>query len=159
MGKIILLRKLEKTLEKIHADGKSIVLVGGCFDVLHVGHIKFLKEAKTYGDFLFVLLESDEKVNNLKGPSRPYFSQKDRAEVLSSIACVDYIILLNPMAKDEDYNKLIQQIRPQVIAVTENDPIISKKKNQVQLVGGKLEIIPYLATFSTSQLAKLIGIE
>lgn len=159
MGKIIIPHELENTLEKIRADGKSIVLTGGCFDILHVGHIKFLKEAKKLGHFLFVLLESDEKVKKLKGQNRPYFPQEERAEVLSSISFVDYIILLPFFENDDSYNQLISKIKPSIVAVTAKDPIIDKKKNQVESSGGKICVIPYFKTFSSSRLAKLLGID
>lgn len=159
MGKIITLKKIKKIVDSIKNINQSIVLVGGCFDILHVGHIKFLKEAKRHGDYLLVILESDETVRILKGENRPNFPQKDRAEVLSSIKFVDSVVLLNPFGKDEDYNKLILQIKPDIIAVTENDPIMEKKKYQAEMVGGKLVEIPHIKTYSSSELARLIGIE
>lgn len=159
MGKIITLQSLENEIRAVKESDKNIALIGGCFDILHVGHIKFLKEAKKHGDYLLVLLESDETVRKLKGENRPNFPQKDRAEVLSSIKYVDSVVLLNPIGKDEDYNKLILQIRPDIIVVTENDPIMEKKKRQAKMVGGKLVVIPHIKTYSSSELAKLIGIE
>ncbi len=159
MAKIINTQLLEKVVQSVRKTDKSIVLVGGCFDILHVGHIKFLKEAKKHGDHLLVILESDETVKKLKGENRPNFPQNDRAEVLSSIKYVDSVVLLNPIGKDDEYNKLILQIRPDIIAVTENDPILEKKKRQVKLVGGKLAVIPFVKTYSSSKLAKLIGLD
>lgn len=159
MAKIINLEALEKEIASIKKARQSIVLVGGCFDILHIGHIKFLKEAKKNADFLFVLLESDETVNKLKGVNRPYFTQIDRAEVLSAIEFVDYVLLIPPIKEDTDYNKLISQINPDIIAVTENDPILEKKINQAKMVDGNIKIIPYLTTFSSSNLAKLLGVE
>ena len=159
MAKIINLEVLETEIESIKRAWQSIVLVGGCFDILHVGHIKFLKEAKKNGDYLLVLLESDKTVKKLKGGNRPNFQQKDRAEVLASIKYVDSVVLLDPIGKDEEYSKLIAQIRPDIIAITENDPIMEKKKNQAKMVGGKLVEIPHIKTYSSSQIAKLIGIE
>lgn len=159
MGKIIHLRKLTSIVTLIKRGKKSIVLVGGCFDILHIGHIKFLEEAKKVGDFLIVLLESDENVKKLKGKNRPLFSQKERAQVLSALSSIDHIVLLPPMGNDQDYNQVISQLKPDVIAVTENDPRLSKKKIQVEKIGGKIEIIPYVETFSSSKLAKLLGME
>lgn len=159
MAKIIKFSNLEKELGIIRQEKKSIVLIGGCFDILHVGHIRFLEEAKKEGDCLLVLLESDATVTRLKGSTRPHFSQNDRAEVLSSIKYVDYVILLPPMTADEEYVKLTVQIRPDIIAVTENDPLIAKKRHQAEMVGGKIAVIPYLKTHSSSKLAKLLGVE
>lgn len=159
MGKIITFNHLKKIVDFIKKKNQSIVLVGGCFDILHVGHIKFLKEAKKYGDYLLVLLESDEIVKRLKGKNRPHFNQKDRAEVLSSIKYVDYVFCIPPLKTDEEYNKLVSLISPDIIAVTINDPLFAKKKNQAKMVGGKIRIIPHVVTFSSSQLAKLLGLE
>lgn len=159
MAKIINLQVLKKEILSIKNAARMIVLVGGCFDILHVGHVKFLREAKASGSFLFLLLESDETVAKLKGKNRPYFPQKDRAEVLSSIKYVDYIVLMPPKKQDALYENLISQIKPNIIAVTENDPILEKKRNQAIMVGGKLKIIPYIKTFSSSEIAKLLGIE
>lgn len=159
MGKIISLQNLDEELEIIHHNNQSVVLIGGCFDILHIGHIKFLQEAKKKGDRLLVLLESDERVKKLKGTNRPHFPQEERAIVLASLSCVDFVILLSFLATDEDYDKLIGKIRPAIIAVTSNDPIFSKKKKQAEMVGSKIEVIPYIKTFSSSQLAKLLGID
>lgn len=159
MGNIINLQLLLKEIAKVKKSCRRIVLVGGCFDILHIGHIKFLKEAKKSADILFVMLESDETVKKLKGVNRPYFPQKDRAEVLSSIEYVDYVLLMPLIKEDTDYNKLISQINPDIIAATENDPILEKKKNQAKMVGGKIKIIPFVKTFSSSRLANLLGIE
>lgn len=158
MAKIVSLQEITSIINSFRKNN-SIVLAGGCFDILHIGHIIFLKEAKKMGNLLLVLLESDEKVRKLKGSNRPYFSQEDRAEVLASINAVDYVILLPLLDTDKDYNNLILQIKPKIIAVTTNDPLISKKKKQAKMVGGEIRIIPYLATLSSSKLAKLLGID
>lgn len=159
MAKIINIPGLTEEIALIKKTGRSIVLVGGCFDILHVGHIRFLKEAKKCGYFLFVLLESDETVTRLKGNNRPYFTQKDRAEVLSSIKYVDYVVLMTPLNSDEEYIRLSLLIHPEVIAVTANDPLLTKKQNQAEMVNGKIKTIPFLKTYSSSKLAKLLGID
>lgn len=159
MTKIITLESLQKEIAKVKKSRRRIVLVGGCFDILHIGHIKFLKEVKKSANLLFVMLESDETVNKIKGANRPYFPQKDRAEVLSSIEYVDYVLLMRPIIEDSDYDKLISRINPDIIAVTENDPILNKKKNQAKSVESKIKTIPYVKTFSSSNLAKLLGVE
>lgn len=159
MTKIINFQKIASLIDSIKSKRKSIVLVGGCFDILHIGHIKFLEEAKKVGAFLIVLLESDENVKKLKGKNRPLFSQKERAQVLSSLSSIDHIILLPPMGNDQDYNQVISQLKPDVIAVTENDPLLAKKRQLAEMVGGKIKIISYLKTFSSSKLAALLRLE
>ena len=135
------------------------ILVGGCFDFIHYGHIVFLREAKKLGDQLIVLLESDENVRKTKGESRPIHSQQQRKEMLESVTLVNEVIALPPMHSDQEYFNLVLKLKPQIIAVTEGDPILEKKRDQANRVGAKLIIIPKIHTPSTSQLAKLLGLE
>ncbi len=159
MGKTINLNDLNDELHALKDKKQSIVLVGGCFDILHIGHIRFLKEAKRHGDILFILLEHDGKVTNLKGRNRPFFNQSERAEMLSALTSTDLVLLLPYMKSDTEYFNLVNQIKPEIIAVTENDPLSEKKKNQSRETGSKLIIIPFVKTYSSSKLAKIIGIE
>lgn len=138
---------------------KNIVLVGGCFDLLHFGHIHFLKQAKSQGDWLMVALESDENVRRMKGDARPIHTQTQRKEMLESLSFVDEVIALPPMHDDRDYYELVRKIKPAVIAVTEGDTIKVKKMGQANEVGARLVEIPKIHTPSTSQLAKLLGLE
>src|SRR3989344_9513690 len=109
---------------------RKLVLAGGVFDLLHYGHIKFLKEAKNCGDILIIALESDANVQRRKGKDRPIHNQQIRAEILSELICVDYVILLNEMNSDKDYFDLVKAIKPDVIAVTKNDPQLDNKRKQ-----------------------------
>jgi rfaE bifunctional protein nucleotidyltransferase chain/domain len=157
MTKIIDLEKLKESLPR---EGKGrIVLTGGCFDILHIGHVRFLSQAKRMGDCLVLLLESDAKVKKLKGQNRPIFVQKERAEMLAGLVCVDWVVLLPMMVEDGDYLSLMKTIKPDVIAVTENDPHIEKKRDQAKKIGAELKIIPVTATHSTSKLVKMLGID
>jgi len=138
---------------------KKIVLTGGCFDLLHYGHISFLKEAKKLGNYLIVLLESDENVKILKGEGRPFHTQAQRKEMLLSLSFIDEVHELPPSTTNETYNTLIASIKPSVIALTEGDPKLELKTKQAELVGARAVVIPKIHTPSTSQLAKLIGLE
>src|SRR3989344_3259410 len=120
MNRIIKPKEAIRISKKLRDKEKSIVLVGGCFDILHLGHIKFLESAKKLGDILFVLLESDESVLGLKGKDRPINNQIERAQVLSSLSIVDYVVLLPLMKTDRDYDKLITYIKPAFIATTKD---------------------------------------
>jgi rfaE bifunctional protein nucleotidyltransferase chain/domain len=157
MARIVNLKEL-KTAFPRENKGK-IVLTGGCFDILHIGHVRFLSEAKRMGDYLVVLLESDKRVKKLKGKNRPVFIQKERAEMLTALESVDLIVLLPTMGKDSDYLNLVMKIKPDIIAVTENDPLIEKKRSQVKEVRGKLKVISLTKRFSTSKLAKIVGVD
>lgn len=138
---------------------KRIVLVGGCFDLLHYGHVRFLEEAKKLGDRLVVALESDENVRRMKGEGRPIHSQTQRKEMLIALTCVDEVITLLPMNSHQEYFDLVSRVHPQVIAITEGDLLESNKRDQANKVGAKLVIIPKIPTPSTSALAKLLGLE
>lgn len=90
--------------------GKTVVCTNGCFDILHTGHVKYLEKTKSFADYLIVLLNSDKSVKSIKGPSRPVNNEKDRAEILSALRCVDYVVLF-----DEDSPKnLLDEIKPDV---------------------------------------------
>jgi len=138
---------------------KKIVLVGGCFDLLHFGHISFLKQAKSLGDYLVVALESDEKVRHMKGDARPIHTQAERKEMLEALSFVDEVIALPCMHGDRDYYKLVRTIKPSVIAITEGDSRAVKKSEQAKEIGASLVVIPKIHTPSTSQLVKLLGLE
>lgn len=135
------------------------VLVGGCFDVIHFGHVSFLQNAKAYGDRLIVVLESDENVRRMKGERRPIHTQKQRRAMLEALTAVDEVISLPPMHTDEEYKKLVTDLRPSVIAITQGDPIEDKKRAQAAAIGAQFVVIPKIRTPSTSQLAKLLGLE
>ena len=157
MARIVNLQGLKTFLPK--GNKGRIVLTGGCFDILHVGHVRFLSEAKKMGDCLVVLLENDKNVKKLKGKNRPVFIQKERAEMLSALGNVDLIVLLPTMENDSDYLNLVMKIKPDIIAVTENDPHIEKKRGQAKQIGGELKVIPSIKTLSTSALAKIVGVD
>jgi FAD synthetase len=157
MARIVNLQELETVLPR-ERQGK-IVLTGGCFDILHIGHVRFLSEAKGMGDYLVVLLESDGNVKKLKGESRPVFIQEERAEVLSALSSVDLIVLLPMMKNGCDYWDLVRKIKPDIIAVTEGDPLMERKRWQAKEIGGELKIISITKTFSTSKLADILGAE
>jgi len=135
------------------------VLVGGCFDFIHFGHIAFLEAAKQHGDKLVVMLESDETIKRLKGEGRPFHTQEQRKKMLESLRMVDEVIMLPPMKNDTEYVTAIQKIKPDIIAFTEGDPILEKKMKQTELIGAKAIMIPKILTHSTSALAKLLKLE
>lgn len=141
MKKVAGIEKALRSVKKYKATGKKIVLAGGCFDILHIGHIAFLEKSKNSGDFLVLLLESDESIKLLKGKNRPLNSQKNRAAVLSAIKFVDLVVLLPGVFKTPDYYKLVNSIKPDIIAVTSNDPNLSVKKLQAKESGGVLKVV------------------
>ena len=135
---------------------KKIVLVGGCFDLIHFGHIVFLQKAKKHGNFLVVALESDENVRKLKGKGRPIHTQAQRTKMLEALDSVDKVIKLPPMKSDKDYENLVRKVNPSVIAVTAGDSLIQKKAAHAKKVGAKIITLKKLSVKSTSQIYKKI---
>ena len=136
---------------------KTIVLVGGCFDILHRGHLKFLEASKSQGHILIVALESDENVRRLKGEDRPINNEKKRAANLIKTGIVDYVIILPDLKTNNDYLHFVKAVSPDVIAVTAGDPQINNKKYQAKLVGGKVKIvINRLPNFSTTKIYNIL---
>ncbi|OGE26630.1 hypothetical protein A3C26_04540 [Candidatus Daviesbacteria bacterium RIFCSPHIGHO2_02_FULL_39_12] len=134
----------------------KIVLVGGCFDVLHPAHVIFLEKAKKMGDFLVVILESDEKIKKIKGANRPVYSQKDRAMMLTALKAVDKVVLLPVMEKEKEYDELVRKIKPDIIVTTRGDPQIYHKQRTAKLTGAKVKYATkFISKFSTTNaLAK-----
>lgn len=132
---------------------KNVVLVGGCFDILHPAHIEFLKRAKEKGDVLVVLLESDENVKKLKGENRPMHKQRERAENLSLIESVDVIVMLSFPDSPNYYYNLVNLLHPDIIAVTKGDPLLEVKKDQANMVGGKVaEVMERIEKHSSTRI-------
>ncbi len=133
---------------------QKVVLVGGCFDVLHIGHIEFLNAAKNQGDYLIVALEPDTSIESYK-KRKPIHTQLQRAKILSHLRDVDEVLLLPSLKGFEGYKKLVQDIQPSVIGVTQGDPQLNNKKLQADGVGAKvLEVLTHVDGYSSS---KIIG--
>lgn len=155
MNKLIEPEEAIKISKDLRHQGKSIVLAGGCFDILHNGHMQYLTKAKEQGDILMVLLENDETIQKIKGNNRPIHAQKDRAAILASLEVVDYIVLLPFMKNDKSYDKLVISLKPDIIAATKGDPQETNKRRQARSINAKVvEVISRINESSTSQLAE-----
>ena len=110
MGKVIDRKNIKETISAERTQNKTIVSTNGCFDILHIGHVRYLQESKKKGDILVVYLNSDSSVKRLKGDSRPLNSEQDRAEVLAALGCVDYVVIFE---EDTPCN-LIEIVKPDI---------------------------------------------
>lgn len=139
--------------EGLRSKNRKIVFTNGCFDILHLGHVRYLAEAKALGQFLFVGVNSDSSVSALKGPERPLQNEKDRAEILASLKSVDAVSIFSESTPLE----LIMLVKPQILVKggdwdTKN--IVGKA--EVESWGGKVLSLPFLPGHSTSDIVKKI---
>lgn len=108
MGKIVTQSEIIKIVRKGQSEGKTFVVTNGCFDILHVGHAKYLNQTKQVANYSIVLLNSDKSVRELKGEGRPINNESDRAELLTFLSCVDYVVLFEERSPAE----LLDKIKP-----------------------------------------------
>jgi len=145
--------ELRRIVENLKTSGKRVVFTNGCFDLLHIGHVRYLEEAKSLGDILVVGLNSDRSVRGLKGPNRPILPEEERAEILSGLECVNYINIFDEPTPLE----LISSLQPQVL-VKGGDwtKEAAVGKEVVERSGGEVVILPFVEGSSTSNLIEAI---
>ncbi len=146
-------KELLRIMNDLKAKQKRIVFTNGCFDLLHIGHVRYLEEAKALGDVLVVGVNSDTSVRKLKGPKRPILPEEERAEILSGLGCVDYVTLFDEI----DPLKLITSLHPDVLVKGgdwSKEQIVGKE--EVERSGGEVFIIPFVEKASTSNLIETI---
>ena len=133
---------------------KKIVFTNGCFDIIHVGHVRYLTKAKSFGDVLIVGLNTDESVKKLKGESRPINNQNDRAEVLLGLKAVDYVILFGERTAEN----LIAELQPDIYVKGGDYTLETLPEAKiVQSYGGRVEIVNLVQGKSTTNIIKKIG--
>ena len=140
-------------LDTLRKKGKKVVFTNGCFDILHVGHVRYLKEAKGYGDILIVAVNSDSSVKTIKGDKRPIVSQSERAEVVAALEMVDYVTMFD---EDTPYN-VIKKLQPDVL-IKGGDWTIDKivGRDIVEARGGKVIAIPFIEGASTTGIVERV---
>ena len=141
--------KLTNELNELKSQGKRIIFTNGCFDILHLGHVSYLKQAKELGDILVLALNTDDSVKKLKGDSRPINNQQDRALVINELKSIDYVTFFS---EDTPYN-IIKTLKPNIIAKGgDYSPEQVVGKDIVERYGGKVEIIPFVEGKSTTNI-------
>ena len=140
-------------LDTLRKKGKKVVFTNGCFDILHVGHVRYLKEAKGYGDILIVAVNSDSSVKTIKGDKRPIVSQSERAEVVAALEMVDYVTMFD---EDTPYN-VIKKLQPDVL-IKGGDWTIDRivGRDIVEARGGKVIAIPFIKGASTTGIVERV---
>ncbi len=146
-------KDLTRIIKNLKARGKRIIFTNGCFDLLHVGHVRYLEEAKALGDVLVIGVNSDSSVRKIKGPGRPILPVEERVEILSGLGCVDYVAVFDEL----DPLKLITSLQPNVLAKGGDwtkEQIVGGEV--VEKSGGEVIIIPLVQGVSTSNLIETI---
>ena len=140
--------------QRLRAAGVRLVFTNGVFDLLHVGHVRYLTEARALGDALVVAINSDRTVRELKGPDRPVFDQAERAEILAALKVVDYVIVFD----DVSPRKLIATLLPDVL-VKGGDYQLDEihGREEVEAAGGKVISLPFVQGASTTALIERMG--
>ena len=147
--KIVSTSELARLSELCKQEGRVLTFTNGCFDILHVGHVRYLQAARSRGDLLAVAINGDESVRALKGPSRPINCELDRAEVIAALGCVDYVVLFHTPRVSE----VIRTVRPQLYVKGGDytvDALDSGERQALEEVGSKIEILELVPGKSTT---------
>jgi len=149
MSKITPRNELKATVDRLKREGKKVVFTNGCFDILHAGHTRYLREARKLGDTLILALNSDSSVRSIKGPMRPIVPEAERAEVVAALDSVDYVTVFDELTPLE----LIEFLRPDVIVKggdwAEKDIVGAES---VRKWGGRVAIMPEIEGASTTNI-------
>ena len=153
MGKILTEDELAEAVRAERAGGRTIAFANGCFDVLHVGHVRYLADAKAQADRLVVAINDDDSVRSLKGIGRPILEAADRAELVGELESVDYVVLFS----DPDVNRLLRLLKPDVHCKgTDYTPETVPERDTVLAYGGRIAIVGDPKDHSTRDLLSRI---
>lgn len=147
--KILTAEEMLEERERLRASGGRLVFTNGVFDLLHVGHVRYLAQARALGDRLVVAVNSDRSVRELKGPERPVFKESERAEILAALRCVDYVVVFDSATP----RSLIAQLLPDVL-VKGGDYTLDQihGREEVEAAGGRVLALPFVDGASTTSL-------
>lgn len=151
MGKVLTRAELAAESARLKAEGKVLVFTNGVFDLLHVGHLRYLTQARALGDALAVGLNADACVKRLKGDLRPILPENERAELLAGLACVDYVCLFS----EDDPRELIKAVQPGVLVKGGDWPLDKiLGRDTVEAAGGKVLRLPFVEGRSTTAIVR-----
>jgi len=149
--KIVSLEKLPQRVKELRGAGKKIVATNGCFDLLHVGHVRYLNGARELGDALIVGINGDESVRALKGSERPVNNQNDRAEIVAALESVDLVTIF-PEARA---TRFLELVAPDIYVKGgdyKTETLDSEERAVLKKIGAKIDILPLQSGYSTSEL-------
>ena len=149
--KIVTAEQARAIASAMHESGRKLVFTNGCFDLLHVGHVRYLEAARALGDALLVAINGDESVRVLKGDGRPLNSESDRAEVVSALACVDHVVIFPEVR----VTGLLEKVRPAIYVKGGDytaDSLDAEERKALEQIGAEIVILPFEAGHSTSGL-------
>jgi len=155
-SKIVPLKEIAERVKKLRAAGRKIVATNGCFDLLHVGHIRYLEAARKLGDALVVGINGDKSVSALKGAGRPLNSEGDRAEVVAALSSVDLVAIFPELRATQ----FLQLVAPDVYVKGGDyyeDNLNAEERAALKKIGAKIEIVPFEEGYSTSELLARMG--
>ncbi|MDT4969078.1 MAG: D-beta-D-heptose 7-phosphate kinase / D-beta-D-heptose 1-phosphate adenosyltransferase [Acidobacteriota bacterium] len=152
-GTILSIDALRMERTRLRSEGKRLVFTNGCFDILHVGHVRYLQRARELGDALLVAINSDRTVRELKGSARPVMNQDERAEILAALGSVDYVTIFD----DVSPRALIAEVLPDVL-VKGGDYQIDEihGREEVEAAGGSVIALPFIEGASTSSIIERV---
>lgn len=151
MNKCVTVPTLAAYRENLAARGQRLVFTNGCFDLLHVGHVRYLQAARALGDALVVAVNGDASVRALKGPSRPVNSEQDRAEVLAALACVDAVTIFH----EPRVSEVVRAVRPHIYAKGGDytiDSLDPGERAVLEEFGAEIRILPLVPGKSTTAI-------
>lgn len=151
--KIVLLSDVHLLRTRLRELGQTLVLTNGCFDILHVGHVRYLTAARALGDALLVAINSDASVRNLKGAGRPIIREDERAEILAALSAVTYVTVFNDISP----RRLIAEVLPDVL-VKGGDYKVEEihGREEVEAAGGRVFTLPFVEGQATTSIVERI---
>lgn len=153
MGQVINRNQIQELMTKLKNENKTTVFTNGCFDILHIGHTRYLKESSKYGDILIIGLNSDSSVKRLKGETRPINNENDRAELLSELNFVDYVVIF----EEDTPENLLDEIKPDVYTKGADYTLETLPEAKTVLKNnGRVEFIKLIDGKSTTNVIKKI---
>src|SRR2546429_4801235 len=153
-GKILSTNELREERARLRGLGKQLVFTNGCFDILHVGHVRYLQRARELGDALLVAINSDRSVRELKGAGRPIMNEQERAELLAALSAVDYVTIFDDISP----RSLIAEVLPDILVKGgDYQPDEIHGREEIVAAGGRVLSLPFIRSASTSSIIRRIS--